>query len=183
MDKSSWVPSHTQDLFSTCCRWYCIPWVLQELLLSRCGGGVRPRARLFYVVLPMMLFVGLDHKLACIWKRVCDVSFKTILLPLLHLNMGCNTLFVLLCTLNYLWTYVTCGLHVESCMILVVCWIIRDPSWYSMDYQVYMGPSMIVQSLWWLPLYLCSYKLVGSATAIALAQNLISIPSLATTAF
>ena len=33
-----------------------------------------------------------------------------------------------------------------------------------MDYQVYMGSSMTMRSLRWLPLYLCSYKLVNSAT-------------------
>ena len=62
--------------------------------------------------------------------------------------------------------YVSCGLYVESCTILVVCWIIRDPSWYSMDYRVYMGSSMTVRSLRWLPLYLCSYKLVSSTIVI-----------------
>ena len=28
-------------------------------------------------------FVGSDHELACVWTSVCDVGFKTILLPLL----------------------------------------------------------------------------------------------------
>ena len=38
--------------------------------------------------------VGLDHKLACIWNKcVCDGGFKTILLSLLHLNLGCNNSF------------------------------------------------------------------------------------------
>ena len=41
----------------------------------------------------------------------------------------------------------------------------QDPLWYSMDYRVYMGSSMTVGSFRWLPLYLCSYKLVGSVTA------------------
>ena len=38
-------------------------------------------------------FVGLDHKLACILTSVCDDGFKIILLPLLHLNLGCNNSF------------------------------------------------------------------------------------------
>ena len=38
----------------------------------------------------------------------------------------------------------------------------RDPLWYSIDYRVYMGSSMIVRLLRRLPLYLCSYKLDGS---------------------
>ena len=76
------------------------------------------------------------------------------LLLLLHLNLVCN---------NF------------NCNMWHVCWIMydlgcmlamnRDPSWYSMDYWVYMGSSMIVWSFWWLPLYLCSYKLVGSIIA------------------
>ena len=48
-----------------------------------------------------------------------------------------------------------------GCMLMVN----RDPSWYSMDYRVYMGSSMIVRLLRRLPLYLCSYKLDGSVTA------------------
>ena len=43
--------------------------------------------------------------------------------------------------------YVTCDMYVESCTILVVCWLNRDPSWYSTDYQVYMGSSMTVRPL------------------------------------
>ena len=38
-------------------------------------------------------FVRLDHLLACISTSVCDDDFKTILLPLLHLNFGCNNSF------------------------------------------------------------------------------------------
>ena len=40
----------------------------------------------------------------------------------------------------------------------------RDPSWYSTDYRVYMGSSMIVRLLRRLPLYLYSYKLDGAVT-------------------
>ena len=43
--------------------------------------------------------------------------------------------------------YVTCDMYVESCTILVVCWLNRDPLWYSMDYWVYMGSSMTVRPL------------------------------------
>ena len=97
-------------------------------------------------------FVGLDHKLACIWTSVCDDGFKTIFLPLLHLNLGCNNSF-------------HTPMYVESCMILVVYWIIQDPLWYSTDYRVYMGSSMIVWLLHRLSLYLYSYKLDGSVIA------------------
>ena len=114
----------------------------------------------------MMLLVGCDHKLVGIWTMVWDVSLKTIFASAtIVFEFGIViTLFVLRCMLNYLWTYVTCGLYVESCMILVLCWIIQDPTWYSMDYRVYRGSSMIVRSLRWSLLYLCSYKLVGSTT-------------------
>ena len=67
-----------------------------------------------------------------------DVSFKMILASVIVFELGIVitifdlgtviTLFVLRCMLNYLCTYVTCGLYVESCTILVICWIIRDPS-------------------------------------------------------
>ena len=114
-------------------------------------------------------FVGLEHKLTCIWTSVCNDGFKTILLPLLHLSLSCINSF---CTPMYV------ELLVNLCNMWLVCWImydlgcmlgiIRDPSWYSMDYRVYMGSSMIVRPLQWLALYLCSYKLVGSATAVLL---------------
>ena len=144
--------------------------VLQELLLSRRGRGVRPRARLFYVVLPMMLLLDSITNWYVFEQRCVMLVLKLYCFRYYIWTWVVITLFVLRGMLNYLWTYVTCGLYVESCTILVVCWIIRDPSWYSMDYQVYMGSSMIVRSLRWLPLYLCSYKLVGSAIAKGLAN-------------
>ena len=54
--------------------------------------------------------------------------------------------------------YVTCDMYVESCTVLVVCWLNRDPSWYSIDYQVYMGLSMIVRPL---AGYYCTYALIN----------------------
>ena len=77
----------------------------------------------------------------------------------------------------YLWTL---------CNMWHVCWIMydlgcmmainRDPSWYSLDYRVYMGSSMIVWLLRRLQLYLCSYKLDGSVIAGIRARfNIIAI--------
>ena len=43
--------------------------------------------------------------------------------------------------------YVTCDMYIESYTILVVCWLNGDPSWYSMDFRVYMASSMIVRPL------------------------------------
>ena len=40
-----------------------------------------------------------------------------------------------------------------------------------MDYRVYMGSSMTVRSLWWLLLYLCSYKLDGSVIVPTVNQS------------
>ena len=128
-------------------------------------------------------FLGLDHELACIRTSVCVMMvLKLYCFRYYNWTRVVITPFILRVRLNYLWTYVTCGLYVESCTILVVCWIIQDPSWYSMDYWVYMGSSMIVRSLRWLPLYLCSYKLNGSATICYLVhvpnRNFYPMPSL-----
>ena len=43
--------------------------------------------------------------------------------------------------------HVTCDMYVESCTILVICLLNRDPSRYSTDYRVYLGLSMIVRPL------------------------------------
>ena len=106
-------------------------------------------------------FVGPDLKLARIWTSVCDDGLKLYCFRYYIWTWVVITLFILRYMLKYLWTYVTCGLYVESCMILVIYWIIWDHSWYLTDYRVYMGSSMTVWSLRWLPLYLCSYKLIG----------------------
>ena len=112
------------------------------------------------------VFVGIDHERACIWTRVCNGSFKTIYASATIFELGIViTLFVLWCMLNYLWTYVTCGLYVESCLILVV-WLDYSRSFMILDglpglYGLKYDSAIVVG---WLPLYLCSYKLVGSAT-------------------
>ena len=38
-------------------------------------------------------------------------------------------------------------MYVESCTILVVVIVYREPSWYLTDYRVYMGSSMTVRPL------------------------------------
>jgi hypothetical protein len=115
---------------------------------------------LYYLI--WVSFVGDDLNLACNWTK-CDVSFKTMLLPL-HLNLVCNNYVEIRCILNYLW---------NGYSMWLVCWIMYDLGcmlvglksfMVSSDYQVYMGSSMTIWSLWWLPLYLCSYKLDGSIT-------------------
>ena len=62
-----------------------------------------------------------------------------------------------------------CDMSVESCMILVVCWLNQDHSWYSTDYQVYMGSSMTVQPL--AGCY-CTCDLINWTVLLQLASNL-----------
>ena len=89
----------------------------------------------------------------------------------------------LLC-FRYLWTRVVIAMWTPMYKILVnylwnVCnmWLVMLNQYdlgcmqvglksfmVSVDYRVYMGSSMMVWSLRWLLLYLCSYKLVGSIT-------------------
>ena len=147
------------------------------MLLSRCGW-VGPGKALLFIYLIYDAFVGCDHRLASIWTMVWDVSLKTTLLPLLlYLNLVCNNFNHTLMYGNVLWTL---------CNMWHVCWIMydlgcmlvmnRDPSRYSMDYQVYMGSSMIVRLFCRLPLYLCSYKLDGSIiVGIRARFNIIAI--------
>ena len=163
MCKSSSVPSCTQGLFSTCCRWYCVSWLLQALLLSSCGG-VRPWARSFYIIC--------SGCFCWTWSWNCHVSKPCVLWFLNYIASATKfepwvviTLFILRCMLNYLRTL---------CNICYVCWIMYDlgcmlvmfwgPSRHSMDNRIYMGSSMTARPLQWLTLYLCSYKLVGYAT-------------------
>ena len=44
--------------------------------------------------------------------------------------------------------------HVRSWL---VCWLIQDPSWYSTNYRIYMGSSVMVWLPRWLLLYLCFF--------------------------
>ena len=123
MAKSSWVPSHTQGLFPTCYRRYYISWVLQELLLSYHGWGIGPWARLYYVVLPMLLLLDSITNWH-VFEQVC-----VMLVLKLYCFRYCSWTW---CCNIYIWTplydelfcepYVTCDVYVESCMILVVCW-------------------------------------------------------------
>ena len=64
--------------------------------------------------------------------------------------------------------YVTCDMYVKSCMILVVCWLNRDPSRYSTDYRVYMGSSMIVRPL---VDYHCTCALINWTVLLQLASE------------
>jgi hypothetical protein len=120
MGKSSWVYSYTQGLFPTCCRWYCVSWLLHELLLSSYGRGVRPRARPFYVISPMLFLLDLimnGHvSEPCVWWFQNYVASAT------KFELGVViTLFVLRCILNYLRTL---------CNMWHVYWIMYGLGWY-----------------------------------------------------
>ena len=110
----------------------------------------------------MLLLLDMTMELACIWTKCVWWSQTTLLL--LFVNSFCN---------NYVNSDVwdTCEMDV-TCGLL--CWIEYNLGCMQVglksfvvlvDYQVYMGSSMTVWSLWWLLSYLCSYKLVGSITA------------------
>ena len=142
--KSSWVPSRTQGLFSHCCRWHCVSWVLQELLLSRCGWGVSlGQASL---LIPILAFVDRDPTWHCI-KLCWKLYFELICFRFIYQTRFVITFIRTLMMKSVCELYVKCGMYVESCTILVVVIVYRDPSWYSMDYQVYMGSSMTVRPL------------------------------------
>ena len=64
--------------------------------------------------------------------------------------------------------YVIRGKYVESCTILVVCWLNQDPSLYSTDYRVYMGSSMIVRPLMG---YYCTCALINWMVLLWLASE------------
>ena len=140
MGKSSWVPSRTQGLFLTCCRWYCVSWLLQELLLSSGGLGVRPQARPFRVVLPMILLSDLIMNWhvfePCVWWW-----FQNYIASTTTVELGIVIItFELRCMLKDSWTL---------CNMWHVCWIMYDlgcmvvmfrgPSRHSMDYQILYG--------------------------------------------
>ena len=142
--KSSWVPSCTQGLFSHCCRWHCVSWLLQELLLSRHGWGVSlGQASL---LIPIFAFVDRDPTWHCI-KLCWKLYFQTYCFRFIYQTRFVIT-FIHTLMMKYICElYVICGMYVESCTILVVVIVYRDPSWYSTDYRVYMGSSMTVQPL------------------------------------
>ena len=95
-----------------------------KIFLSHHGGGLRPWARLFYVVLPMMLLLDSIINWHVFEQGCLMLVLKLYCFRYYIWTWVVITLFVLWCMLNYLWTYVTCGLYVESCTILVCMWLI-----------------------------------------------------------
>jgi hypothetical protein len=130
-------PSYS-GFIPTCCRWYHVSWLPQELLLSRCGWGVRPWAWSFYIVLPMMLLLEMTLN----W----------------HVFELCVVLVLKLCCFRYIWTWVVITLLKLRCMLNYLwtccntwqCMLNHVRSWLYvgddsrsfvilMDYRVYMS--------------------------------------------
>jgi len=134
--KSSWVPSRTQGLFSHCCRWHCVSWLLQELLLSRCGWGVSlGQASL---VIPILAFVDRDLAWHCI-KLCWKLYLRTYLLPLYLSNSVCNNFYSYSDDEKYLWTL---------CNMWHVCWILYDLGCCKSFIETYRGTRWTTGFIW-----------------------------------
>jgi hypothetical protein len=161
--KSSQVHSCTQGLFPVVAG--CdVSWLLLNLGDSYRSGGVRLWAWFFLVILSIMLLLDLTLVLACICNKG-DVSFK-----LLCLCYFWTWVAITMLNSDVSWT--TCEIDV-TCDLL--CWITTilacmlvglKSLMVLLDYRSYMGSSMTIGSLRWLFLYLCSYNLGGSVTAV-----------------
>jgi hypothetical protein len=89
MGKSSWVPSRTQGLFPTCCRWPILLWVLQ-ILPSPCRGWeLDCRAQFLLVNLSMMLLWDMTTP-GNVFK---PMKLCTELCCFRETNLVCNILF------------------------------------------------------------------------------------------
>ena len=85
------------------------------------------------------------------------------------------TMWTLMYT-RYLWITcemdVTCGLLCRIMYDIGCMWVTLKSFVVSSDYRVYMSSSMMVWSLQWMLLYVCSSKLVSSVTDTSSTQAL-----------
>ena len=89
--KSSWVPSRTQGLSPTCCRWPVLLWLLQVLPSPGWGWRLDRWARSLLVLVPNDAFVGHDLDLAMyleLWSYVLNYVASA------RLNLVCNILYL-----------------------------------------------------------------------------------------
>ena len=164
MGKSSWVPSRTQGLSPTYCRWPVLLRLLQVLPSPGWGWRLDRWARSLLVLVPDDDFVGHDSDLAMylkLWSYVlnyvasansnlvCNIFIRTLMDVLRMLLVKCVTNDVL------------CWITTVLVCMSRVGW---NPSWFP-DYRDYGILSTGIWSLRWLFLYLRSYDLVGSVTA------------------
>ena len=113
--KSSWVPSHTQGFISHCCRWHFVSWLLQELLLSRCGWGVSLGQASLLILL--YAFVDRDRTLALYW----------IMLETLLSNLICFRFYLSNSVCNNFYSYSDGEMYLQTlCNMWHVCWIMYD---------------------------------------------------------
>ena len=77
-------------------------------------------------------FVGCDRQAGtCIWTHVCELNY---LLPLLYKTWFVITMTLMGCNLsaNCLWNVVTCEMLCWITVILVVCKLVWNPSWFQL---------------------------------------------------
>ena len=145
--KSSWVPSRTQGLFFPLLQMaLCIMVIARDASIP---SWMRSKPWACFFINPSICFYGLWSYVGTVSNYVGNFTFKLNLLPLLSNQIWfVITLFHTLMMEMYLRTL--CNMwHVGWIMYDLGClWIVyRDPSWYSTDYQVYMGSSMTVRPL------------------------------------
>ena len=161
MGKSSWVLSHTQGFISHCCRWHCVSWLLQELLLSRRGWGVSlGQASL---LIPVFAFMDRDPTWHCI-KRCWKLYFRTYCFCFIYQTRFVITFIRTLMEKYICELYVICGMYVKSCTILVVVNRLSGPVVVLDGLPGLYGFKYDSATACGLPLYLYSYKLVSSTT-------------------
>jgi hypothetical protein len=92
-------PSYS-GFIPTCCRWYSVSWLLQELLLSSSGRGVRPRAWPFHI----------SHLCCFCWEMIMRQQR-------MYLNCVCVMMVSkLYCFRYYIWTCVVITMFKLRCM-------------------------------------------------------------------
>ena len=77
-------------------------------------------------------FAGCDQRTSmCIWTRVCELNY---LLPLLYKTCFVITMTLRCCNLsaNYLWNVVMYDVLCWITMILVLCKLVWNPSWFQL---------------------------------------------------
>jgi hypothetical protein len=162
MGKSSWVPSRTEGLFLTCCRWSDLLWVLQILPPPCRRWGLDRRARSLIVILPEMLLLDMTSP-SNILK---PMTLCTELCCFRETNLVSNNLFWTSMDIIRMLLVKCCN---RRCVVLnhtiLVCMskVVWNPSRF-LDYRDYGILSTGIWSLRWLFLYLRSCNLVGSVT-------------------
>jgi hypothetical protein len=143
--KSSWVPSRTQGLFSTCCRWPVLLWVLQILPPPCRRWGLDRRVRSLLVILSEMFLLDMTTP-GNVFK---PMKLCTELCCFRETNLVCNILFWTLMDVIRMLLVKCCN---RWCVVLnhtiLVCMskVVWNPSRFS-DYRDYGNLSIGIWSL------------------------------------